>query len=398
MKKSYRWPLVAAPWTEAELHAALDPVIDSGNLTMGERVKEFEAKFARLVGSKHAVMANSGSSANLLAVASLVAFDPCLQSGQGLEAIVPAVAWSTTYAPLAQYGFKLRIVDIDPVTLSIDLAQVERALNSKTRIIVAASILGFPANLVDLRDFARSHKTYLMEDNCESLGAMIGVKQCGTFGNVGTFSMFYSHHMSTIEGGMLVTMSDEVADCALAIRAHGWTRELGRGSRLRSGSPDSFNGAYEFVLPGYNLRPTELQAALGLAQLDGLAAAQSWRTKNYQMFCRHFLNHLHFDIQKSEWGEAVPFGFVLIAESSEHRAKAFAAMDEAGIEYRMVTGGCITRHPVIRLYDHALMPRSDLESLRHANRVHDCGFFVGNHTHDLSAEIELLYKTLTWRT
>lgn len=155
------------------------------------------------------------------------------------------------------------------------------------------------------------------------------------------------------------------------------------------GAKINFEGEYEFVLPGYNLRPTEIQAAIGLSQLPGLDLAQLYRKANWATFKDAFCNHPHFSTQQSPHGQAVPFGFVLVADSAERRAAALLAMNTAGIECRMVTGGCITRHPVIEQYDHEAV-----NGLPVANHVHDCGFFVGNQPRDLSAEIELLYSTL----
>jgi CDP-6-deoxy-D-xylo-4-hexulose-3-dehydrase len=177
------------------------------------------------------VMVNSGSSANLIAVASLF-YKKERPLERGDEVIVPAISWSTTYHPLQQYGLKLRFVDVDLATLNIDASQLERALTRKTRMIVAVSILGNPAPLDVMRRFADKHGLYFMEDNCESMDAELAGRKTGTFGDVATYSSFFSHHISTMEGGMLATDDPELWELARSLRAHGWTRAQPEGSKL----------------------------------------------------------------------------------------------------------------------------------------------------------------------
>ena len=227
--------LTADSWDERE-RAAITSVVQSGQLTMGPRTAQFEQAFAKYLGRKFAVMVNSGSSANLIGIAALFyrsnkgplisrTRDP-LKAGD--EVIVPAVSWSTTYYPLQQYGLKLKFVDVELDTLNMDIAQLNAALTSRTRMIVGVSILGNPAALDVMRKFADFHGLIFFEDNCESLGAELDGKKTGTFGDVSTFSTFYSHHISTVEGGMLTTDDPELYALAKSIRAHGWARDVPR--------------------------------------------------------------------------------------------------------------------------------------------------------------------------
>ncbi len=194
------WDLAADTWGDEE-RAATGRVLKSGRYTMGPEVEAFERAFAEYHGRRHAVMVNSGSSANLVAVASLFhKKDRPLERGD--EIIVPAISWSTTYHPFQQYGLRLRFVDVEPDTLNIATDALEKALTPKTRAIVAVSILGNPAALDRVRAFADEHGLYFLEDNCESLDAELNGKKTGTFGDIGTFSFFFSHHSSTGEGGM----------------------------------------------------------------------------------------------------------------------------------------------------------------------------------------------------
>ena len=388
-KDKFLWPLTDASlqlsW-RAKLMAV--KTLFSNQLTMGSQVLEFEQEFANYLGAQHAVMTNSGSSANLLAVAALF-HHPTRPLHRGDEVIVPAIAWSTTYAPLAQYGLRLRVVDTEPETLNADMREVERAWSIHTRLLVGVSVLGEPAALDEMRKLADARGTWFMEDNCESLGAHLHGKMCGTFGHVSTCSTFFTHQLSTIEGGMLVTNDNKLADLARCLRAHGWARDLLAQSHLLRDLPlQRSKGGYRFLLSGYNLRPTELQAAIGLAQLKHLETAQSWRRHNAEIFLASFYGHPQFTYPRHLLG-SVPFGFVLIARTPELRERAFAVMDRAGIEYRMVTGGCFTEHEAAQHYDYATV--GELPNARH---VHYCGFFVGNHPRNLSREIAVLKETL----
>ena len=262
------YDLAVDTWGEEE-KKAIDDVVDSGRLTMGPKVAEFETRFAKYFGKKYAIMLNSGSSANLVGVASMFyKKEKPLKAGD--EVIVPAISWSTTYHPLQQYGLKLKFVDVELDTLNIDFSQLEKALTPRTRMIVGVSILGNPAALDLMRKFADAHGLIFFEDNCESMDAELNGQKAGTFGDFGTFSSFYSHHISTIEGGYILTDEAEIDSLARSIRAHGWTRDIAESSGLYEKQENDFFEAYRFILPAYNLRPQEINAAVGLEQLKKL--------------------------------------------------------------------------------------------------------------------------------
>ncbi len=211
-------------WDSKEI-LAIKKVIKSNRFTYGPKVLQFERSFAKFFGMKYSIMTNSGSSANLISIASLFykKKNP-LKSGD--EVIVPAVSWSTTYHPLQQYGLKLKFVDIDINTLNIDYELLERSITKKTKLIVAVSILGNPAPLDKMAKLCKKKNIYFMEDNCESMGAILNNKYCGTYGIMSTHSTFFSHHISTIEGGVIMTNSKELYDLSLSLRSHGWTRDI----------------------------------------------------------------------------------------------------------------------------------------------------------------------------
>ena len=364
-------------------------VIASGMFTMGEHVRRFEEEFARKFGTKHALMVSSGSTANLVGVAALF-YAGKRPLARGDEAIVPAISWSTTYYPLQQYGLRLKFVDVDLETLNIDVSRLEEALTPRTRMVVAVSILGNPCALDVLRAFCDRHGLILFEDNCESMGATLNGKQCGTFGDLGSFSSFFSHHISTMEGGVLVTDNTELYHVAKSLRAHGWTRDLPSNTRIFEKKDDDFYEAYRFILPGYNARPLELSGAIGIEQLKKLDRMVELRRKNAELFVGLMKGDKRFVIQR-ENGRSSWFAFtVILAPGLDlDRKKVMAALKAADIGYRIITGGCFLRHDVIKYFDYECVG-----AMRNADLAHDRGFFVGNHPRDLRPQIERLRAVL----
>lgn len=379
---------LAMPTFGEEETKALNKVIESGFFTMGENVALFERQFADYHNKKHGVMVNSGSSANLIATASLFYKANGLKAGD--EVIVPAIAWATTYHPLQQYGLKLKFVDVDIETLNMDVASLEEAVTDKTRMIVAVSILGNPAELDVIRAFADKHDLIFFEDNCESLDAELNGKKAGTFGDVGTFSFFFSHHISTMEGGMILTDDDEVYQLALSLRNHGWTRGQPDDSLLFERGDNDFNEAYRFILPGYNVRPTEMNAVVGIEQLKKLPAFTAARRENLKLFSELFGNDERFIIQR-ENGNSSAFCFPIIVkpDAGITRDQVFAALKSADIGFRMITAGNFLRHDVIKYYDW-----SAVGDIVNADLAHDHGFFIGNHPYDLTEQLQKLKSIL----
>ncbi len=382
------YELAVSTWGAEEL-AAIDRVIKSDRFTIGPNVAAFEQAFAQYHGRKHAVMVNSGSSANLLCVAALF-YKKERPLKRGDEVIVPAISWATTYHPLQQYGLKLKIVDVELETLNLDTRQLEAALTPRTRAIMGVSILGNPAALDVLRRFADERGLYFIEDNCESMDAELAGRKAGTFGHLSTFSTFFSHHISTMEGGMVTTDDRELYELVKSMRAHGWVRDLPADSVIYDKSDDDFYEAYRFILPGYNVRPIELSGAIGVEQLKKLPAMTAARRRNWALFQKLFAGDNRFIIQR-ENGKSSAFSFTIVLnpEAGLSRAKVFAGLKAADIGYRIITGGCITRHDVIKHYDHECV-----DGLPNANLAHDSGFFVGNHPTELTPQLERLREVL----
>lgn len=375
--------LASSSWDQEELEA-LQQVISSGQFSMGAAVSAFEEKFARAMGSKYAVMVNSGSSANLLMIASLF-YTSNSKLAPGDEVIVPAVSWSTTYFPLFQYGLKLIFVDVDLETLNYDLNALQGAITSKTRLVVAVNLLGNPNEFNQIRELLKGKDIQLVEDNCESMGAKYNGKFTGTFGIIGSFSTYFSHHISTMEGGILVTDDEEIYHILLSLRSHGWTRHLPRENLVTgTKSDDDFEESFKFVLPGYNVRPIEMMGAIGIKQLEKLPALVDFRRLNAKHFQEIMSDRAEFIIQK-EIGESSWFGFSLIIRpnTSMTRAELRKKLDQLGVEYRPIVAGNFTRNSVCKLLNHEV--RGELHS---ANWLHEYGLFIGNEGRDLRKQLD----------
>jgi len=382
------YPLSSNSWGEEEA-LVFQRILEKGRFTMGESVNKFEASFADKIGIQNATMVSSGSMANLVGLSALF-YKKNNPLKRGDEVIVPSISWATTYYPLQQYGLKLKFLDVELDTLNMDVSRLEEALTSKTRMIVAVSILGNPCALKVLRDFCNRHGLYLFEDNCESMGATLDGKPCGTFGDIATFSTFFSHHISTMEGGIIVTKDEEIYHLAKSLRAHGWTRDIPSGTSIYEEGDDDLYEAYRFILPGYNARPLELSGALGVEQLKKFDSLLDIRRQNARIFVDLFANDERFIIQK-ENGSSSWFSFTIVLNPkiSIKRSKVIHALRDAGIEFRIITGGCFLRHDVIRYFDY-----ETVGDIINANIIHDRGFFVGNHPMNLKPQIKKLKDVL----
>ena len=382
------YPLASTTWDKSE-YDALDRVIKTGNFTMGLEVRNFEEQFAAKMGSKYAVMTNSGSSANLaLMAAARYVKDSTLCDGDSI--IAPAVSWSTTYYPIHQLGFSLSLVDIDKETLNIDVGKVIEAITPRTKAIFAVNLLGNPSDLIQLRDIAQSKNLLLFEDNCESLGATLDGKQAGTFGLAGTYSSFFSHHISTMEGGLTVTDDLAFYQTMKSIRAHGWTRDLPTENFVHDKSGDEWDDLFRFVLPGYNLRPLELEGVLGQTQLIKLDSFIENRRINANILQGEASRFPHIKLQK-ENGKSSWFGFSLVLDGplEGKRAQLVAALTAAGIQSRPIVTGNFAQNPVMKHLRHEPLP-----PLNNASYIHVNGLFVGNHHYSMSAQIERLVEVL----
>lgn len=364
----YSWKLQENVVSDGDLQMLIDFIRTTKRFTQFDKVREFEQAFAEWQGCGHCVMVNSGSSANLLVAA--VAKD--LQGWTtGAEVLVPAVTWPTTVTPVMQLGLKPVFVDVNLEDLSFDYAALERSITPRSVAIFVPHLLGFPADVGRLLALCRSYDLVLLEDCCESQGAVAAGLKVGRHGFAGTFSFYWGHHMTTVEGGMVCTDKPEVFELALLKRSHGLARELPRArhASLKAAHPDvPFD--FLFLTDGFNIRNTEFNAVLGLAQLARLDEFVRIRNHNYERFleiCAPFEEELVLLRSPGISSFVLPFVFRTAA-----RKEAFQELLGAyGIESRPLISGNLLRQPMFSAY-------GSPEQFPAAETLHRNAFYVGN--------------------
>ena len=359
-----------------EIWEALDSLLTT-QVTMGKKVSRFEGEFAEHFGFSNSMMVNSGSSANLLAIAALS--NPAIPTRlhPGDEIIVPALCWSTTVWPLIQNGLVPVIVDVDPATFNVDPNEVERAISHKTKGIMLVHVYGNPCDMSAIMDIVNRESLTLVEDCCEALGASYDGTPVGAFGRVGTFSFYFSHHITTLEGGMCTTEDQECAELIRILRAHGWVRETSDREAYARQYP-SFDPRFLFVNLGYNLRATELQGGFGYVQLRKLDGFVAIRRDNARFWWQE-LGELgeFFELQtETPGGTHSCFGFpMVVRESAPFTVKEITAfLSERGIETRPIIAGNIAAQPAMQHYRHRVVG-----DLPNSNHIMKNGFAFGNH-------------------
>ncbi|MCS7184303.1 MAG: aminotransferase class I/II-fold pyridoxal phosphate-dependent enzyme [bacterium] len=358
-----------------EIFEALKVMI-STNTTMGKKVSKFEEDFARYIGIKEAVMVNSGSSANLLAFSVLT--NPKVGKLEpGDEVIVPAVCWSTTIFPIIQHGLVPVIVDVELDTMNIDVNKIYQAVTDKTRAIIIVHTYGNPCNMDEILKVVKKHNLVLIEDCCEALGAKYKDIPVGSFGLIGTYSFYFSHHITTFEGGMCVTDDFEIAELIRILRSHGWIRHLKDKSKYIKKYSD-FDSRFLFVNLGYNLRPTEIQAAVGILQLKKLDRFVKIRRENAKYWIERLKKfEEYFIVQKEiDGGYSSWFGFPIIVKNNPYftRADICSFLEKHKIETRPIIAGNIAKQPFISMFKHKV-----IGNLENATTIMQNGFAVGNH-------------------
>lgn len=353
--------------SEAAIDAAIAS-LRSGRYTMGPLVEQFEEQFARYVGAKHAVMVNSGSSANLLAVEALLRPSnrkPAWKAGD--EVLVPALAWSTTVWPLIQLGLKPVFCDIDPKTLNLDLNDAERMITDRTRGVMFIHVLGNPGDLDALSRFCQWNGLTLVEDCCEAFGSRWQGTHVGTTGTLGTFSHFFSHQLTTMEGGTVVTNDDRTADDLRSMRSHGWTRHRRDREQWDFGSP--VGPSFNFVTSGYNVRPMELQAAIGLQQLADIGATLHTKKTTARAVMEALRGNTSVRVIGAETtGDHTWMNIPLMGPWGTMPE----CLEAAGIETRPIIAGNVTRH-------HAFATYGGRRRFPEADEVMCHGVMVGSH-------------------
>ncbi len=373
---STRIPLSIPSYGWEEVVEAIDSMLTT-RLTMGEKVKQFEAAFANYIGTKHAIMVNSGSSANLLALSVLT--NPALSNRikPGDEIITPAVTWATTVWPIINCGAVPVLVDVNLETFNINTEEIEKAITDRTRAIMPVHLLGNPCHMAKIKEIAQKYNLYIIEDACEAHGAEFGGQKVGSFGDLATFSFFFSHHITTIEGGMVLTNDEELAELAKALRVFGWIKNLNDKDKIAA-RYENIDPRYLFLNIGYNFRPTEIQGAFGIHQLKRLDKfieirrqnAEFWR-ENLREYENYILLHREREKTKHVW-----FGYPVTVrpDGPFTREELVDFLEAKGVETRPIMAGNIDEQPAMRLFNHRRVGE-----LPNSRLIMRNSFFFGNH-------------------
>ena len=361
--------------SEPELHSLSDWMLAGNRLTKGEQTLLFEEEFRDWMGSKHAIFTNSGSSSNLLMIYALK-MAGLLRNN---KAIAAAVSWVTTVSPLMQLGFDISLCDCDPYNLGLDLNHLEHLCKTEQpSVLILVHVLGHANHLSEIMEICDRYGVLLLEDSCEALGSTSCGKKLGSLGIAGSFSFYYGHHISTIEGGMVVTDDDELNQVMLSLRSHGWSRDLSQQRRLemtRNHDVDAFRNLYTFYYPGFNLRSTDLQAFLGRSQLKKLDEIIDVRERNFRLY-ESALSDFFTQTGPSERLSSFAYGTFV-----ENRLEVFNHLTEQQIECRPLICGNIGRHPFWTLENGSC-------NLPNADKVHDHGIYLPNHSNLSPLDVE----------
>jgi len=356
-------------------------------LTKGDLTLEFEKKWSEWLGVKYSVFVNSGSSANLAAIYSL------LLSGKlkNNKIVVPAVSWVTTVTPTIQLGMEPIMCDCDIDNLGLDINHLKEIIkNNNPSVIILVHVLGIPNHMDEILKLCKENDILLIEDTCESIGSKYNDKLLGTLGDLSTFSFYFGHHMSTIEGGMISTNDEDLYHILLSIRSHGWDRDLPKekqNSLRKKYSVDKFRSLYTFYYPGFNLRSTDLQAYIGLGQLEKLDMIVENRNKNFIRY-KNEIKNTFWNVSPPEGSFISNFSFPIITENIKGLTEELI---KNNIECRPLICGSINEHPFwYERYGKQNLPNSKL--------VHNYGLYLPNNhqmtDEEISKVIEIVNKNL----
>ena len=380
-KSKYFYPLLDNAFSKEDLLSGIKVLI-SGKLTMSNKTREFEKKFAKRVGSKYALMVNSGSSANLLAT--FAACNPLRKNRfkRGDEVLIPAVCWSTSLWPLVQSGLKPVFVDVEKDTLNVNAELLIKKITKKTKVIMLVHVLGNSTDIDKIKKVAKKNKIIIIEDTCEALGAKYKNKYLGTFGDFGTYSFYFSHQITSGEGGMVVCNNEEDYELLYSMRSHGWSRGLKSQKKIEKKHP-TLDPKFIFVNSGFNLRPTDIVASIGNSQLKRLnnfikiRNLNSSKIKDGLKKSKKWKNQFSFQQIRSNV-KTSPFGFPIFMHKKfmKKKNKFIQMLDKHGVETRPIISGNFLNQPSIKLFK----LQNQNQKFPQAQEVENLGFFIGLHT------------------
>ena len=390
MKKKYFYPLSEDGITNEDINLA-SKVLKSKQITMSKITRKFEIHFAKKLGSRYALMVNSGSSANLLAVYAAGNLLRKERLKPGDEVLVPILCWPTSLWPLVQFGLKPIFVDIDKTNLSIADNEIEKKITKKTKAIMLINALGNCCDLFKIKKIAKKNNLIIFEDNCESLGSKFKNKNLGTFGDFSTFSFFYSHQITSGEGGMVTCNNKEDYEILFTLRSHGWLGGLMNYPRNLSSYKKYINKypkldpRYIFSNSGFNVRPMDITAAIGLNQFKKLDQFKSSRNKNRSKILnklissKNWKNQFKFIQPRKNLDPSWMVLPILVNKKYKNVKKNFLNyLDKNGVETRPIISGSFNNQPSYKLYG---FQKYNQKVFKNSQYVQDHGFVIGLHKH-----------------
>jgi len=384
----YWYPLSIATYGMEEIVAAVE-LLCSFRTTMWSKTRLFEQRFTGVSGTPEAVMVNSGSSADLLIAFAAVNPQRRLLS-PGDEVLVPSVTWPTQIWSAMMAGLRVRFVDTDPRTLNIDLDDLRRKIGPATRAVFLVHLMGNPNDMDTVEEIRDRHDLLLFEDCCEALGSSFKGRPVGSFGTASAFSFFFSHHLTTMEGGMVCTDDPELSDLFRLLRAHGWARNTRYA--VPSQVEPGLDPRYTFLNWGFNVRPTELQAAFGVEQLARLPEFAAARRRNVEKAKDLFQRHSDFlrlmEIHPAAECSWFALPIMLTSDCPFSKAEFLAHLESRGIETRPIVAGNLARQPVCQFF-----PELQGMDLPGADAVHDRGFYMGLYPVDSGEQLDRVAET-----
>ncbi len=365
-------PLTYDTWDDKEL-LAIKKTVASKNLTQGTQVQKLEKRVSIYHKRKFCLMVNSGSSANLLGVSAMKLHSK-LKLKNNDEFIAPGIGWSTSYSPFVQNNLKLKFIDVKLKTFNIDADLIEKNINKKTKGILAINILGNPCDYEKINKICKKYKLILVEDNCESLGAIFRENKCGSFGLWSSLSSYYSHHISTIEGGFFLTDDKELFSIAKSIRSHGWIRGQENNIYFNTKKYTSEKQKFLFFLPGYNIRSTEINASIGIEQFKKINKFIRNRKLNYKIIKKILNQYENIKIQE-QTGSSSWFGFGLLFKTKRGKFENILNIFKKNqIDTRPIVTGDFTKQPVMKYYS----KNNKKYNLKNCKIIDNFGIMIGN--------------------
>ena len=374
MRKIF-YPLVDNPFRKKDLNQGIK-VLKSGNITLGKNTKLFENSFKKRLNLNFSLMVNSGSSANLLALQCLINPYRKKRLRPGDKVLIPSVCWSTSLWPIIQSGLKPEFVDVDPLTLNIDLNDLKKKINNKTKALMLVHVLGNSTDMDKLMIILKRRNILLIEDTCESIGAKFNDKYLGSFGDFSSFSFYSSHQISSGEGGMINCKKREDYEILLSLRSHGWSRGLKNEKKIAK-SNKHLDSKFIFYNSGFNLRPTEISAAIGMSQFKDMINLINLRNKNRNLIVNEMKknykirNNLKF-IEKNKNVKPSWFGIPILINRKINKKSFLNKLEKKGIQTRPIISGNFIKQPSIKKYkllNKQVFTNSDI--------IGNLGFFIG---------------------